>query len=151
MHAEYSNFGIHFSYPSDWSIVDEEKSEWPRRVSVQSPDSAYCDLQVYPPDYSPGALTEQTLEIFRQEYEDLDVEPVFERVHKHEIVGYDLDFFCLDFMVTCRVRSFSLAGQTLLLICQAESREYEHQRGAFEAITRSWLPAAPPPPEDEAV
>lgn len=140
MQAEYSNFGLTFRYPADWSIVDEEKTAWPRRVSVQSPDSAFWELQVYPSDYSPAELTADTLDAFCEEYDDVDSEPFSEQVQEHEIVGYDLDFFCLDLMVTCRVRSFSLAGRTLLLICQAESREFEDQHDVLEAITRSLFP-----------
>lgn len=142
MPSQYTNFGLRFSYPDDWSVVDEEKITWPRRVSVQSPESAYWELQVYPPDYSPMALTDQTLEIFREEYEDVDSTPVQEQIRDSQVVGYDLDFFCLDLMVTCRVRSFSLGGQTLLLISQAESREYEARQDVLDAITRS-LASAP--------
>ncbi len=147
MQTEYRNFGIQFTYPEDWSLIDEDASGWPRRVSVQSPHTAYWELQIYPAEYSPVALTQKALDVFREEYADLDSQPVSESVDHHQIVGYDLDFLCLDFVVTCQVRSLSLGGQTLLLICQAESREYEEQREVFEAITRS-LTSAEAPPSD---
>ena len=137
MPREYSNFGVRFSYPEEWAIVDEEHSQWPRRVSVQSPNSGYWELQAYPSSFRPIDLSDQTLEAFREEYEDLDSEPVTEEILDHATTGYDLDFFCMDLLVTCQVRSFSLAGQTILLICQAESREFEMRRDVFEAITRS--------------
>ncbi len=147
MPTEYHNFGIQFSYPDNWSLIDEDASGWPRRVSVQSPNTAYWELQIYPSEYSPVSLTQKALDVFREEYDDLDVQPVSETVDHHQIVGYDLDFLCLDFVVMCQVRSLSLGGQTLLLICQAESREYREEREVFEAITRS-LKTAEAPPSD---
>ena len=137
MLGQFNKFGIRFAYPEDWAIVDEEDSQWPRRVSVQSPNSGYWELQVYPPDFRPADLSDQTLEAFREEYDDLDSERVHEEIMDHPTMGYDLDFFCMDLLVTCQVRSFTLGGQTLLLICQAESREFETRREVFEAITRS--------------
>ncbi len=143
MQGEYSNFGVNFNYPDDWIVVDEDDSGWPRRVSVQSPNSGYWELQAYPPNFHPAELSDQTLEAFREEYEELDFEPVSEKILDHETTGYDLDFFCLDLLVTCQVRSFRLANQTILLICQAESREFEMRRDLFAAITRSLFLKAP--------
>ncbi|MCL4204748.1 MAG: hypothetical protein KJ000_19905 [Pirellulaceae bacterium] len=137
MQGEYNNFGVHFRYPEDWSIVDEEVSEWPRRVSVQSPHSGFWELQAYPSRFLPDDLTQRTLEAFCEEYDDVESEAVSELIMDHPATGFDLDFFCMDLLVSCQVRSFTLAGQTLLLICQAESQEFETRQEVFEAITRS--------------
>lgn len=137
MQGEYSNFGVRFLYPEDWSIVDEDASQWPRRVSVQSPNSGFWELQAYPPRFQPDDLAQRTLEAFCEEYDDVESEPVSEPIMNHPTTGFDLDFFCMELLVSCQVRSFSLAGQTLLLICQAESQEFETRREVFEAITRS--------------
>jgi hypothetical protein len=139
MRGEYRNFGVHFLYPENWLIVDEELNEWPRRVSVQSPESGYWEIQAYPPSFRPEDLSERTLAAFREEYEDIDSEAVSEDLLEHRTTGYDLNFFCLDFLVTCQVRSFCLGSHTLLLIWQAESREFEKRRDVFAAITRSLL------------
>ena len=137
MEGKYSNFGVQFMYPEDWSVVDEQTTGWPRRVSVQSPNSGFWELQAYPPQFRPDDLVRRTLEAFQEEYEDVESEPVSEQILDHNTTGYNLDFFCLDLWVCCQVRSFSLGGQTLLLICQAESEEFETRREVFEAITRS--------------
>jgi hypothetical protein len=137
MQGNYSKFGIRFLYPEDWSIVDEQVDQWPRRVSVQSPNSGFWELQAYPPQFGPGDLAEQTLAAFQEEYEGVESEAVSEQIMDHAAIGYDLDFFCMDLVVTCQIRSFSLAGRTLLLISQAESEEFEARRMVFEAITRS--------------
>ncbi len=137
MQGEYSKFGVKFLYPEDWSVVDEEPNEWPRRVSVQSPNSGFWELQAYPARFQPDDLAQQTLQAFSEEYEGVESEPVSEPIMDHVATGYDLEFFCLDLLVTCQVRSFRLDGQTMLLICQAESEEFELRRDVFEAITLS--------------
>lgn len=137
MQGEYSKFGVKFLYPEDWSVVDEEANEWPRRVSVQSPNSGFWELQAYPARFQPENLAQQTLQAFSEEYEGVESEPVSEPIMDHVATGYDLEFFCLDLLVTCQVRSFRLGGQTMLLICQAESEEFELRRKVFEAMTLS--------------
>ena len=137
MQGEYSKFGVKFLYPEDWLVVDEETNEWPRRVSVQSPNSGFWELQAYPARFQPDDLAQQTLQAFSEEYEGVESEPVSEPIMDHVATGYDLEFFCLDLLVTCQVRSFRLGGQTMLLICQAESEEFELRRKVFEAMTLS--------------
>ncbi len=137
MQGEYSKFGVRFLYPEDWLVVDEETNEWPRRVSVQSPNSGFWELQAYPARFQPDDLAQQTLQAFSEEYEEVESEPVSEPIMDHMATGYDLEFFCLDLLVTCQVRSFRLGGQTMLLIYQAESEEFELRHKVFEAITLS--------------
>ena len=137
MQGEYSNFGVQFIYPDDWLLVDEEANQWPRRVSVQSPNSGFWELQAYPARFQPEDLAQQTLQAFSEEYEGVESEPVSEPISDQVATGYNLEFFCLDLLVTCQVRSFRLGGQTILLICQAESAEFELRRKVFEAMTLS--------------
>jgi hypothetical protein len=137
MQGEYSKFGMMFLYPEDWLLVDEETNEWPRRVSVQSPNSGFWELQAYPAQFQPEDLAQQTLQAFSEEYEGVESELVSEPISDQMATGYNLEFFCLDLVVTCQVRSFRLGGQTILLICQAESEEFELRCEVFEAITLS--------------
>jgi hypothetical protein len=123
-------------------LVEEEDQQWPRRVTVQSPESAFWELQAYPADTNPQRLADQALDAFRDEYEDVDYEIVSADLNDTQVVGYDLEFFCLDFLVTCQVRSFALGGQTLLLLCQAEGREFRQCQDEFESMSRSLFPAA---------
>lgn len=139
MSGAYENFGVEFLYPENWEIVDERLDEWPYRVSVQSPGSGYWELQVYPPDIEPSRLCEQVLQAMRQEYPDLESDSVTEYVYDVPAVGYDLTFFSLDLLVVSRLRALEVAGRTYLLICQAESREFERQGPVFDAITKSLL------------
>ena len=74
-----------------------------------------------------------------QIYEDLEAEPVTEDLWEVPATGYDLHFFCLDFLVTSRIRSFYAGSSTCVLTCQAESREFEKQEMVFQAMTKTLL------------
>lgn len=142
MYATYEKFGIRVLYPENWTVQDEQLDEWPRSVSIQSPQGAYWELQVYPSRISPTRLTKQALSAMEQIYEDLEAEPVTEELGDVTATGYDLSFFCLDFLVTSRIRSFYAGSRTCILTCQAESREFDRQALVFSAMTQSLLGAA---------
>lgn len=142
MSASYENFGIRFLYPENWAVADEQLDEWPRSVSVQSPSGAFWELQVYPSRMSPARLTGQVLEAMKQVYGDIESKAVTEDLWNVTATGFDLDFFCLDFLVTSCVRCFRVGARTCLLTCQAESREFDRQQPVFAAMTKSLLDSA---------
>ncbi len=139
MFATYEKFGIRFLYPENWAVTDEQLEEWPHSVSVQSPSGAYWELRVYPSRISLKRLTKQAVTAMQDVYEDIESQSVTGEMWSVSTVGYDLDFFCLDFLVTSRIRGFYLGSRTCLLTCQAESREFEQKQPIFEAIMKSLL------------
>lgn len=144
MVATYDKLGIRFLYPENWTVQDEQLKAWPRSVSLQNPNGAYWELQIYPAKTSPTQLVEQALTAMQQIYEDLEAEAVAEQLWQVPARGYDLLFFCLDFLVKCRIRGFHAGSHTCLLTCQAESREFDLQQPVFHAMTKSLLEEAPP-------
>jgi hypothetical protein len=143
MTAKYDKLGLQFLYPENWSILEEERDDWPHRVTVQSPGSAYWELQVYPSRTSRTKLTAEVLKVMQEEYEDLESQVVTDEICQRPAIGYDLSFFCLDFLVTSRIRCLCVDKLTYLLIYQAESREFDRQHLVFEAITQSLLTETP--------
>ena len=133
----FEKFGVRFLYPENWSIVDEAGDQWPETVSVQSPGGAFWALQIYPSERDPLQLTADVVREMRSEYVELDVEQVTEQVAGAELVGYDMDFYCLDMVVTSHARSFSHGQRTYLLLWQAEDREFRELEPVFVAITTS--------------
>jgi hypothetical protein len=75
----------------------------------------------------------------REAYEDVESEEVLEKIGPADAVGYNLDFIYLDFIVRAEVRSFDLGPRTVVVLCQAESREFEQLAKVFRAITLSML------------
>jgi len=139
MVATYEKFGIRVLYPENWTVQDEQLEDWPRSVSIQSPQGAYWELQVYPSRINPVRVIKQALTAMEQIYGDLEAEPVTEELWEVAATGYDLHFFCLDFLVTSRIRGFYAGSRTCVLTCQAESREFDRQQAVFSAMTKSLL------------
>jgi hypothetical protein len=139
--TEYCKAELVFRYPAPWLLSDEDLQQWPHRVSVQSPTGAYWEVQVFPADISPLVLSRQAMDAYDEEYPDLDAEPVSEEIASCRTVGFDVDFFCLDFLITGKIRSFCHGSRTYLVTCQGESREFARLSEEFDAITRSLLAA----------
>ena len=141
MTAHYENLGVSFLYPENWEIVDQEADDWPRGVSVQSPEGGYWELKIYPSQVDRDQLNDEVLAAMRQEYSELESDAVSDNIVDFPAVGYNLTFFCLDLLVMSQIRSLHVDGKTYLLTYQAENREFEREKPVFEAITTSLLNA----------
>ena len=140
MTAHYTNLGVEFLYPENWEIIEEDAVSWPRTVSLQSPDGGFWALMIYRGgDKGPVDLMEEVLSTMQQEYEELESSKVCEQFNHVHMNGYDMCFYCLDFVVSARALGVCLGDQTLLTIWQAEDREFGRLEQVFRAITTSLL------------
>ncbi|GIW90816.1 MAG: hypothetical protein KatS3mg109_1278 [Pirellulaceae bacterium] len=137
MPAVYERHGVRFQYPENWNLI-EESTRWPREITLESPSGALWALHVYFPPDSPSRLLQDALKAMQKEYEGIEYSSVTEQLHETATAdGYDLYFFYLDFVVECRLRSFTYRDKTFLLITQAEEREYQQLEPVFRAMTTS--------------
>jgi hypothetical protein len=141
MSALYENFGLSFMYPENWQLAEEsgDIDAGPKSVSVNTPGGGFWTLNVYDPAEDPQHLADQFRQTMETEYEGLEAFAVTEEVAERELVGYDMDFYCLDFVVSARVRSIRVAGRTYVISCQAETREFDELSPVFGAMTYSLL------------
>lgn len=139
MPATYEQFGIKLMYPDNWTVTDEQLDQWPRSVALQSPTSAFWQVHVYPSRTNPKDLVDEVLETLRAEYEEVEWVWVEQAMENALAVGYDLSFFCMDFVVAARVRGFYLQERTFVVVNQAESRDFDELQLVFDAITQSLL------------
>jgi hypothetical protein len=140
MSATYENFGISFMYPENWEISSASGAQDANQsVTVQSPTSGFWSLDVYRSDSEPQHLADQVRQTMASEYEGLEAQPVSEDVGSAHLVGYDMDFYYLDFVITAQVRSVRVGKRTFVLFCQAESRDFDKLAPVFQAMTVSLL------------
>jgi hypothetical protein len=142
MPGVYDKLGIRFLYPDNWTLDESEMLEGNSTVSVYSPGGAFWSIIAHPPELDPADLVDAALEAMRQEYDELDAEPFHDVISGYEVVGSDLNFYCLDLTNTAQIRSFSTDDASYLVLCQADDREYDEIGGVFEAMTRSLLDPA---------
>ncbi|HET6882805.1 MAG TPA: hypothetical protein VFI31_21740 [Pirellulales bacterium] len=139
MPAFYDKLGIKFQYPKNWTLDEGEALEGEQSVSVYSPGGAFWSVVVRPPSQAPQELVDAALATMKQVYDELDAEPVEETIGDVELVGCDINFYCLDLTNTAVVRSGRTPRATLLVLWQADDRELAEVEAVFQAMTRSLL------------
>ncbi len=137
MPAVYQQFGVRFLYPENWSVLDEETDQWPRTVTLQSQETGFWTLQVYPPDQDAKAAVLAVIESIREVYPDLEVLPAKETIADAQAKGVDIAFFYLDRLVEAKIRCVKTASAVILWHYQAESRELDKVEPVFQAIATS--------------
>ncbi|HUY33047.1 MAG TPA: hypothetical protein VMV69_09720 [Pirellulales bacterium] len=139
MPTQYAKLGIHFQFPDNWTLDESDALKGDESVSVYSPGGAFWSIIKHPRTALPRELIEAALQAMRQVYDELDVEPIEETVVGYELVGCDMNFYCLDLTNTALLRAFQTTEATYLVLCQADDREFADVEPVFRAMTRSLL------------
>jgi len=139
MPAVYDNLGIHFLYPDNWSLDENEALAGNQSVTVYSPGAAFWSIALHPASADPRELAVEALNALKAEYQGAEAEPASEEIGDEQIAGYDVNFFYLDLTNTAQIRAFRSGDATCLVLCQAEDREFEQVQAVFRAITTSLL------------
>lgn len=136
MAATWERDGVRFMYPENWTLEDRLSAEgW--SVTVQSPDTAFMMLNVYPEQLDVAELLETAMSALRDEYPGLECVKVSERIAQNTARGYDVQFFYLDLTNTCWLRCFTAGTRTVLIFCQASDLETDRVEPVFRAMRKS--------------
>jgi hypothetical protein len=139
MSAHFAKLGISFQYPENWTLDDSDAVLGHKSVTVYSPGGAFWSVAIHSGSAVPAKMANAVVDAMREEYEGLEAAERQDIVAGHELVGYDLNFYCLDLTNTARVRSLQIAHTTYTIFCQAEDREFERIGRVFEAMTTSLI------------
>ena len=139
MPNEFHRLGIHFQYPENWTLDEEDAVAGRDSVTVYSPGGSFWSLAIHSRSADPRQLAEAVVDAMKQEYKELEVEEISESVADHELLGYDLSFYYLDLTNTAHVRCVRADRHTLTIFCQAEDREFNQISAVFQAMTVSLL------------
>jgi len=137
--GKFDKLGISFRYPDNWTLDEEDALAGRRSVTVYSPGGAFWSVTLHPPSADPARLAMAAVDAMREEYPEIEVEEIREALAGREMIGYDLNFYCLDLTNTARVRCLRTERTTYTIFCQAEDREYEQIQAVFQAMTTSLL------------
>ena len=139
MAAVFDKLGIRFQYPENWHLDESEALDGNQVATVYAPGGSFWSVMIHPATASPSTLAATALKAMRQQYDDLDAEEVRETVAGQELVGYDMNFYCLDLTNTAIVRSYRTPSAAYVVFCQADDRELAEVEAVFRAITTSLL------------
>jgi hypothetical protein len=139
MPAVFNHLGITFQYPENWTLDDDDAVLGKKSVTVYSPGGAFWTVAIHPGTADPEKLAAAVVEVIRKEYQGIDVEDVAEHLEGHDLIGFDLAFYCLDLTNTAHVRGVRVGNSTYTIYSQAEDREYESIKMVFQAMTITLL------------
>lgn len=137
MSAEFQERGVRFMYPENWKVTGDTAPGWPYCVSAHSPSGAFWSLTIdsYPAD----DLFDRVLDAVSSEYEEVESAEVERVIGEQTLRGVELYFYCLDFLVVAQVLKCPdfigpEAQGPMVLLIQAESREFETLGPVFDAM-----------------
>lgn len=139
MTAVFDKHELHFLYPENWTLVENEETDDFYEVSVESPEGNFWSVSVFSANTEKTALIQHCAAALDDQYEDFEQFEFNGEVGGVDAIGFDSHFYCLDFLVTAKARAVSVGGRTLNFYCQAESREFDNSEAVFDAMTLSLL------------
>ena len=139
MSATYEKLGVQFMYPENWEIMDEDPHAEPRSVAAHNETGAFWSVTIYKSDVEADDVAAAALAALREEYEELESQSVSEDLGPLPSSGYDAQFYVQQLVAAARIRTFTIGDETVLLLCQAEDREFERLSDVFQAMTLSFL------------
>ena len=105
-------------------------------LTLTGGDTCFWTFTAIPGGSDPAEAVDSALAGLREEYDDLESEPIPGGPLAEGEAGLDAAFFCLDSTAAARVRAFRAAGVTYLLFYQGVDREVEERRRELEALSR---------------
>ena len=136
MPATFECDGVRFDYPENW-IVEQDSPGDHWAVTVQSPQTAFMMISAHSLENSVEDVLETALSALREDYPDLESEPVTEKIARRQAPGLDVQFISLDFTNSCWIRCFTTSKHTVLVMCQASDFEVEELEPVLRAMRSS--------------
>ena len=96
MPAVYKKSGVRFLYPENWQITEEETEAWPRSVTLQSEQTSFITVHMYPPATELRPLVKEIVDSIQEVYPEVEVLPTKETMGTTLTKGVDICFFYLD-------------------------------------------------------
>ena len=137
----FRKYGIQFQHPENWKVEEsgEGEDELPFEVSVESPDGPIVSMTFFDPSSDPAEVLRDYLAGLQEQYEDIEMTPSDDEVAGVTGQGVEAMFYCLDFLVTAKIRWYKIDRFLVVVLEQAESREFDKQAMVFQAIKTTLL------------
>lgn len=136
MQQQFQGLGIRFRYPDDWRLA-EEMGEDEVMLTLSSPESAIWSATVMRHRPDPEEVLQSAIEVFREEYDDLDIEETQTRLANREVPAADIDFVCFEMTNSAHLRAFRTGQFTVLVLYQSSDADMDDHDDTLEAISDS--------------
>ena len=139
MTATYEKHGLKFLYPENWKLTDGQDVELPYQVEIETPSGGIWSVNVFPKHAEMDELLADAVKGLQETYDDVEISEANPDFDDYQSKGIEAYFYCLDFMVMARIRVIETNRYKLVLLFQAESRDFDVSHDVFRAITTSLL------------
>lgn len=139
MPATYNGLDLECIYPDNWQLKEEIIDGEVAGFTIESPDAAFFSLLRYPWTCAPREVLEEALPAMQSEYEQLEANEFDADLGIADSRGLEVNFYCLDFLVTAQLIAFTIRPYTYLVQTQAEDRTFEQLTLVFRAMLTTVL------------
>jgi len=139
MPATYNGLDLECIYPENWTFSEDASPEGPIGFTIDSPEAAFFSLIRYPWNSPPREVLDAALPALKEEYEQLESAEIDPGLAIDDSRGLELQFYCLDLLITSKLLAFTVRPYTYLVQMQAEDRAFEKIEPVFQAILISIL------------
>jgi len=134
----FNEYGISFEYPNDWELAKEvDETNGVIQVNVSGPDSSFWLISLIFTEITAEELLEQSLNVFQDEYDELDVYEVKTKLAGKKCLGYDIEFVCSELINSAYLRVFKAELFTAFLLYQGTDQDLKTTLKDLEAISKS--------------
>ncbi|WP_417383508.1 hypothetical protein [Gimesia sp.] len=134
----FNEYGVSFEYPDDWELTkDVNEQEGEIQISVAGTDSSFWLISLFLVDIPAEDLLKKSLEVFQEEYEELDVYETQVRLAGKECLGYDVEFVCSELINSAFLRVLKTSLFTAFILYQGTDQDLQNSLKDLEAISLS--------------
>lgn len=94
---------------------------------------------IYEPGTELEALVDAVRDALSEEYTDFESVAAEQTIEGIDLIGCDLNFYCLDFLVQAKIRAMMLGVRPCVILYQGEDREFDEMERVFSAITHDLI------------
>ena len=132
----YETHGVRFEYPDGWEIsVDEAEDQ--TAVTVEGPGTAFWTLSLISERPPAEEIIESALQCFEDEYSNVDVYEVDDRICLLPTIARNLDVISLDLVSKVGLRVCETDDFSIFTMYQFAETEAESTEQALQAINAS--------------
>jgi hypothetical protein len=136
MPSRFERSGIRFQYPTDWQLETvQNDAGW--TANLQTPGVGFMFITLDTASDYPGDLVDISKDAMEEEYPNAESTTVVDNHLQRPVFGYDLEFFTLDMLNWCAIRSLTAPEGALLVFAQCPDLERASFEQHFQKVWKS--------------
>lgn len=132
----YRQHGILFEAPNGWQIDEQATEHGDITISVTD-GAAFWALTLMWERPEVERVLREAKQAFEEEYEEIDIHSVQEKISRRDSEGYDIEFVCMEFINHVSLRSFRTGRFTAFIMAQTTDHEEKYYKPLFDNMTSS--------------